>query len=191
MGGRHLPPLEIGSPSTAKDSTPGTISSAFAAGCRQVAKPGSRTSVKLQQSATSPAWRGSGASSWTSTDRRAPRAPKRPSAGSPNSLPSIPTPGPPTHSLANLTAGTPRATIRCRGKGKGSGHAGRLGSVGTGQDGSGDEEPGAPRRPVCVRELSFRLGTAPRCSDCGQSSRESGPGKTTPPPRQEPANTRF
>jgi hypothetical protein len=81
-------PHGIGSPATAKASTPRTISPASEAGCMPMATPGSRTCIAPAPSARSPAWPMFDASSSTSTDPKPPRSPKRPSAGSRNSMPS-------------------------------------------------------------------------------------------------------
>ena len=94
------PPLGIASRVIVGATTPRTISTGSAAGCIPVAMPGSRTSISQALSARWPVWPMSGASSSTSTDRKALRSPKRP-----RSLMSNPAPRPctglfPAHQLA-------------------------------------------------------------------------------------------
>jgi len=84
----HHPPPGIASRVIGRASIPRTISPNSAAGCMQTDMPGSRTFTARAPSARSPAWPMSGASSSTSTARRAPPSPKRPLPGSRNSMPS-------------------------------------------------------------------------------------------------------
>ena len=86
------PQLGIASRATEGANIPRTISPASVAGCTPMAMPGSRISIDQATSAKLPAWPMSGASSSTSTGRRAPPSPKRLSAGSPGSTPSRRTP---------------------------------------------------------------------------------------------------
>jgi len=85
-GARPRPPPGIGSPVTARASTPRAISPASVAGCMPTDMPGSRVSTVPGRSARSPAWPTSAESSSIFTRPKPRPSPMKRSRGSPHSM---------------------------------------------------------------------------------------------------------